>query len=286
MLAFGKLLPVVTANAMSGVAESGCRTTEKCWSSSVNDWIANDTRMTGSRSVSGDSRQLQKLRVMSLRSKAVLLERIDSAAQQLETGRDDILKRHRGDGQAGRCSVIKQNRSARKNIRRDNRIGDLGRSRIDPPDSGEPVRHNGDRLGRQRIRMPRCGCLACNSPNVEEDRIGCGYEREKNTNSENAKRTKDLSHRDSSWMGLLKPFTFQIITHSEYPGWWAKIDLFPPKERIVYLDLDIVICANVDFLFDYQGSFAMLRESKAEPAASPHSASPAPIRKKTFYETF
>ena len=49
---------------------------------------------------------------------------------------------------------------------------------------------------------------------------------------------------------------------TDLPGWWAKLALFRPGivgERTVYLDLDTVICANMDFLLDYTGSFAMLR---------------------------
>jgi hypothetical protein len=50
-------------------------------------------------------------------------------------------------------------------------------------------------------------------------------------------------------------FDFECITESQWPGWWGKMDLFPAKERLVFLDLDIVITANVDFLFEYQGEF-------------------------------
>lgn len=59
---------------------------------------------------------------------------------------------------------------------------------------------------------------------------------------------------------LTKPFEFQIITESKYPGWWGKIEIFNPAERIVFLDLDTVIVGNCDFLFEYQGPFAILRD--------------------------
>lgn len=53
-----------------------------------------------------------------------------------------------------------------------------------------------------------------------------------------------------------------IPIDTDLPGWWAKLALFRPGtfgERVIYLDLDTVICANIDFLFDYSGPFAMLR---------------------------
>jgi hypothetical protein len=47
-------------------------------------------------------------------------------------------------------------------------------------------------------------------------------------------------------------------------GWWHKVALFGgykfDSERIVFLDLDTVIVGNIDFLFDYQGDFAILRD--------------------------
>lgn len=46
------------------------------------------------------------------------------------------------------------------------------------------------------------------------------------------------------------------------PGWWAKLALFKPgtfAERVLYLDLDTVICGNIDALMDYTGPFAILR---------------------------
>lgn len=49
---------------------------------------------------------------------------------------------------------------------------------------------------------------------------------------------------------------------TDLPGWWAKLALFQPRrfnDRVLYLDLDTVICANIDFLFDYTGPFALLR---------------------------
>jgi hypothetical protein len=49
------------------------------------------------------------------------------------------------------------------------------------------------------------------------------------------------------------------------PGWWAKLVLFEPHvqlegQRVLYLDLDTIIVGNIDFLLDYVGSFAILRD--------------------------
>jgi hypothetical protein len=49
---------------------------------------------------------------------------------------------------------------------------------------------------------------------------------------------------------------------TDLTGWWAKLALFKDRvfgERVIYLDLDTVICGNIDFLFDYTGPFAILR---------------------------
>lgn len=35
---------------------------------------------------------------------------------------------------------------------------------------------------------------------------------------------------------------------------------FAPKERLIYLDLDLVIVGNVDFLFDYNGPFCIWKD--------------------------
>jgi hypothetical protein len=56
------------------------------------------------------------------------------------------------------------------------------------------------------------------------------------------------------------PFEYEVITETKYPGWWGKIELFNPKERLVVLDLDIVITGNVDFLFEYDGPFCAWKD--------------------------
>ena len=66
------------------------------------------------------------------------------------------------------------------------------------------------------------------------------------------------------YRGLLRhisrPFDFYVRTHGNYPGWWSKVEWFPPEGRIVVLDLDVLITANVDFLFDYDGPFCIWRD--------------------------
>jgi hypothetical protein len=52
---------------------------------------------------------------------------------------------------------------------------------------------------------------------------------------------------------------------TDLPGWWAKLVLFKPHwalkdRRVVFLDLDTIIVGNVDFLLDYQGPLAILRD--------------------------
>ena len=52
---------------------------------------------------------------------------------------------------------------------------------------------------------------------------------------------------------------------TDFPGWWAKMVLFQPHpalegQRVLFLDLDTVIVGNMDFLLDYDGEFAILRD--------------------------
>ena len=56
-----------------------------------------------------------------------------------------------------------------------------------------------------------------------------------------------------------------ISIETDLPGWWAKLVLFKPHpalvgERVVFLDLDTIIVDNADFLLEYTGSFAILRD--------------------------
>ena len=63
--------------------------------------------------------------------------------------------------------------------------------------------------------------------------------------------------------GLLRhataPFDFECHG-GPYEGWWNKILLFAPVSRVVYLDLDVVIAGNIDFLFEYNGPFCIMKD--------------------------
>lgn len=54
-----------------------------------------------------------------------------------------------------------------------------------------------------------------------------------------------------------REWSFECIMESKFPGWWGKMEIYPAKERTIYLDLDTVICGNIDFLFDYEGEFCI-----------------------------
>lgn len=76
----------------------------------------------------------------------------------------------------------------------------------------------------------------------------------------------------------MRPYRFLCLTddptglecdyadiETDLPGWWAKLILFKPHskldgQRVLYLDLDTVIVANVDFLLDYDGPFCILKD--------------------------
>lgn len=52
---------------------------------------------------------------------------------------------------------------------------------------------------------------------------------------------------------------------TDLPGWWAKLVLFKPHwalhgRRVIFLDLDTILVGNIDFLLDYDGPFAILRD--------------------------
>lgn len=46
-------------------------------------------------------------------------------------------------------------------------------------------------------------------------------------------------------------------------GWWNKISLFRPglfEGRVLYFDLDMIICGDISYLANYQGKFAILSD--------------------------
>jgi len=50
-----------------------------------------------------------------------------------------------------------------------------------------------------------------------------------------------------------------ILPYVPYFGWWQKIGLFAPniaRNRSIYLDLDVVITGNIDFLYEYTKTFS------------------------------
>jgi hypothetical protein len=51
----------------------------------------------------------------------------------------------------------------------------------------------------------------------------------------------------------------------DWPGWWAKINLFSPAldmggRRYAYFDLDTLVLGDLSDLFSYEGEFAMLSD--------------------------
>ncbi|MGP1675908.1 MAG: hypothetical protein ACTS6J_01965 [Burkholderiales bacterium] len=54
-----------------------------------------------------------------------------------------------------------------------------------------------------------------------------------------------------------RPHRFECITESDKPSWFAKCDLFEPGRfcgRVLYLDLDTVICGSLDELAAIKGT--------------------------------
>lgn len=76
-------------------------------------------------------------------------------------------------------------------------------------------------------------------------------------------------------MHLTRPFRFvcvtddgtgldpsiEIINSPGVKGWWNKLYLFEVfHQHTLFLDLDTILLGNIDFLADYEGRFAMLRD--------------------------
>ena len=50
-----------------------------------------------------------------------------------------------------------------------------------------------------------------------------------------------------------------VLPYAPYQGWWSKLNLFAPRVATgpsIYLDLDVVITGNIDYLADYIGTFS------------------------------
>lgn len=58
--------------------------------------------------------------------------------------------------------------------------------------------------------------------------------------------------------------TIPAIRHDYLSGWWHKVALFGgykfDTERLVYFDLDTIIVDNIDFIYEYDGDFAILED--------------------------
>lgn len=57
--------------------------------------------------------------------------------------------------------------------------------------------------------------------------------------------------------------TRTVWLEHDWPGWWAKIELFRPglfRGRVLYLDLDTSVVGSLDGVAGYKGSFGMLED--------------------------
>jgi alpha-N-acetylglucosamine transferase len=53
----------------------------------------------------------------------------------------------------------------------------------------------------------------------------------------------------------------RIPLEHDWPGWWSKIELFRPglfEDRVLYLDLDLVIIDSLDPIVDFPADFALM----------------------------
>lgn len=61
------------------------------------------------------------------------------------------------------------------------------------------------------------------------------------------------------------PFKEHVITESDKPGWFSKVDLFKPKRfsgRVLYLDLDSTVIGSLDDLAMIPVPFAIIKNFK------------------------
>lgn len=59
------------------------------------------------------------------------------------------------------------------------------------------------------------------------------------------------------------PHMSAVPLEHDWPGWWAKMELFRPglfEGRVLYLDLDTLIVGDITSLVSYDGAFATLRD--------------------------
>ena len=55
-----------------------------------------------------------------------------------------------------------------------------------------------------------------------------------------------------------------IPLQHHWPGWWSKLELFRPdlfgkEDRVLYLDLDVVVVASLEPLVNYPARFAIVK---------------------------
>lgn len=50
---------------------------------------------------------------------------------------------------------------------------------------------------------------------------------------------------------IYQPYIFNVLTESDKPGWWAKLDLFSKPGPALYFDLDTVIVNDITPLANY-----------------------------------
>lgn len=74
----------------------------------------------------------------------------------------------------------------------------------------------------------------------------------------NAVTVYDRSHVDRLEgmvaLHMSQPYQFVCVDDSQFPGWWAKLDLWKPgrfKGRVLYLDLDTTVVGSLFELVNY-----------------------------------
>jgi hypothetical protein len=72
---------------------------------------------------------------------------------------------------------------------------------------------------------------------------------------------------DRAWMMPEGIRGVHIQHDKRIPGWWAKANLFDPKQdlgdRVLYLDLDTLIVASLEPIVDYPSTFALVPHAGA-----------------------
>jgi hypothetical protein len=59
------------------------------------------------------------------------------------------------------------------------------------------------------------------------------------------------------------PVVERIPLEENWPGWWSKLELFRPglfEDRVLYLDLDVVICDDLTPIVEFPAPFAAIQD--------------------------